>query len=568
MIKRKLFVVASIAISSMLLFTACLNKDKNIVTKKQESIKSEGYLKAKDMSKEPEEAKKRTDTLVIGVTKPEQKFNPLYAEAVSDKYIVDAMFDGLMSVTENGTCEGNLAKDYKISDDGLTYTFTLGDNLKFSDGSKLTAEDVAFTYTLACDNDYEGSYDFINNTQIQGAKEYNSGKSNSVSGIKVLNNNTIQITLEKARAGAIYDFTLGILSKDYYGKDYTQGNLSYIQKFFTNPMGCGQYKFVSYDKDKGIKLEANKEYFKGAPKIQNIIFKTTGENTKAKLLQDGDVDVDMISVSKDNVTSMQETGFLDLSIFPVNEYGYIGFNEADKKLADPKVRQALTYGLNREKIVSTAFQGYANVINIPQSSKSWAYKEPKNKYEFDLDKAKKLLDEAGWKVSSDGKREKNGEKFEIKFVASNPNPVNEAITQIAKENYAKLGIEFNATQANFNELRSQVAKGDTQMFLMGWELNPDPDITNIFGTNKPQNQVKYSNSKVDELLSKGAQTTDISQRKEIYGEVYDVLNEELPYMFMYQRNSMCVINGRVKGLEDKISSYKSFISNLYKAEIS
>lgn len=566
--KKKLVSCLGVAMGSMMLLSGCGDATNtssgSSTTQNGEKSTVDGYVAATDPSKNVQTALNRSDTLIIGIDAPDGVFNPLYSESHYDTYIVSSMFEGMMTVDESGLPIENMVDSYSVSEDGLVYKFTLKEGLKFSDGSPLTTEDVEFTYTIACDSSYDGPSDFVNATKIKGAKAYKEGTATSVEGINVIDDRNIEFTLEEVNAGAIYDFTAGILSKAYYGTEYTQGNLDYIKNYHTNPLGSGAYKFVSHKSGQETVLVANENYFKGTPNIKNIIYKVTSEETRIQMLKTGEIDMDMVTVNEDNVQTVLDAEFLDLHIFPTNGYGYIGFNVTDEKFADVKVRQALTYGLNRAEIVEAAYTGgYADVINVPQSKESWAYTPGENAYEYDLEKAAELLDEAGWVVGSDGIREKNGEKLTIKFTASTPNPVNEAIIPIAQANYSELGIKFEAEQMDFNAVREKVNNGTASMFFMAWSLTPDPDSTNVFGTNGSQNRLGYSNAKVDELLAKGLQTSNIDERKEIYHELYNELNEDLPYIFLYQRKDMWVINSRVKGYENNITAYKDFTASLY-----
>ena len=572
--KRKLISCLSIAMGSMMLLGGCGNAATSgdaSSTSNGDSSTVDGYVAATDPSKNVQTALNRSDTLIIGLNAPDGVFNPIYCESQYDRYIVDTMFEGLLSVDEKGLPIESLAESYSVSEDGLVYKFTLKEGLKFSDGSPLTTEDVAFTYTIACDSSYDGPVDLVNATGIKGAKAYKEGTATSVEGINVIDDRNIEFTLEGINASAVYDFTnktIGILSKGYYGNEYTQGNLDYIKNYHGDPLGSGAYSFVSNKAGQETTLVANENYFKGTPKIKNIIYKVTSEETRIQMLKTGEIDMDMVTVNEDNVQTVLDAEFLDIHIFPTNGYGYIGFNVTDEKFADVKVRQALTYGLNRAEIVEAAFTGgYADVINVPQSKESWAYTEGKNGYEYDKEKAAKLLDEAGWVVGSDGIREKDGEKLSIKFTAATPNAVNDAIIPIAQANYNDLGIKFEAEQMDFNAVTEKINSGKASMFFRAWGLNPDPDQTNLFATNGAQNRLGYSNEKVDEILAKGLQTTDIDERKEIYHDLYEELNEDLPYMFLYQRKDMWVVNSRVKGFEDNITAYKDFTASLYKVTL-
>jgi len=567
--KKKLITLLTVALSGMLILSGCGGGGESATqqpeTPSGEVVISnavEGYIAAADPTINPVSGRK--DTLVIGITAPEEVFNPLYAESAYDVYVVDSIFNSMLTVDEAGMPITSLAESYTVSDDKLTYTFKLKSDLKFSDGSPLTTEDVAFTYTLLADPEYAGPVDVVYGTKIKGALEYNESTATSVEGIKVVDPTTIEFTLNEVNADALYDFTAGILSKAYYGADYSQGNIDYIKNFHKTPLGAGPYALVETKAGQEVVLKANEYYHLGEPKIPNLIYKVTSGETNMQMLQTGEIDMDMVTVSKDNVNMLKEALFLDLHIFPTNGYGYIGMNLENPKFQDVAVRQALAYGLNRAEVVEASFSGgFADVINIPQSKESWAYSEGKNAYEFNTEKAKKLLDEAGWVVGADGIREKDGVKLEIKFTASTPNSVNEALIPIATQNYEELGIKFVAEQMDFNAVREKVTSKDFEMFFMAWGLTPSPDTTGVLGSKGAQNNSGYSNEEVDRLLAAGLSETDVDARKEIYAELYEILNEELPYIFLYQRRDMWVVNSRVKGFENKITPYKKFTESLH-----
>lgn len=264
-----------------------------------------------------------------------------------------------------------------------------------------------FALKVLLDGSYDGPSDLLSD-KIKGAQEYHDGKAKDISGVKVIDDNTVEVTVLEPQAITKIDLgTVYLVPEAYYGKGYKQGNVESIKALNNKPIGSGQYVLTKYAPGQEVDLTANPNYFKGAPKIKNVVFKTTTEETKMAMLQSGETDMDMVTVSEDNVEELKSYGFLDVNIFPTNGYGYVQFNHKLKKYQDLKVRQALVYGLNRAEVVEGVFGKYADVINIPQSKVSWAYTDENiEKYEFNLDKAKQLLDEAGWKVGSDGIREK------------------------------------------------------------------------------------------------------------------------------------------------------------------
>ena len=133
-----------------------------------------------------------------------------------------------------------------------------------------------------------------------------------------------------------------------------------------------------------------------------------------------------------------------------------------------------------------------------------------------------------------------------------------------QQNYAELGIKFEAEQMDFNAVREKVNNGNFEMFFMAWGLTPSPDPYGTLGTDGAQNKTFYSNAKVDELCKAGLLETDQTKRKEIYAELWQELNEDLPYIFLYQRRDMWAVNSRVKGFENQITPYKKFTASLYK----
>lgn len=566
---KKLVTLCAAIMSLSIIATSCGQKAAPVDSKPKESLEvhTTDIIKGEHPEKNPDVAKNRKDTLVIGTDTPDGVFNPLYAESSYDIYIDEAMFDPLLDMDAEGNPLPGIAEKWEISDDGLNYTFHMRKDVKFSDGTPVTADDVAFSYYVLLDSSYDGPSD-ATSLGIKGWQAYNKGTASTIEGIKVTDPQTITFTLEKPNASTIYNFTSyggHIVSKAYYGKDYKQGHTESIKALNKKPMGCGAYKLVSYKDGVEADLVANDNYWKGAPKIKNLIYKCTNEQTRIQMLTSGETDMDMVTVNTKNVQQLKDAGFFNIQMFPTNGYGYIGMNVSLPQFSDKKVRQALAYGLNRKQIVDTVYKGYADVCNEPNSKVSWAFNPDVNQYEYDQKKAEQLLDEAGWKKGADGIREKDGKKFEIHFSATSPNVVNDAIIPIAKDNYEKLGIKFIPEQMEFNAVNDKIKSGKVEMYFMAWGLNADPDCTTIFKTKGSQNRLNYSNPKVDDLLDKGLRATKLEDRKVIYKDLWKELNDDLPYIFMYQRRDMWPVNERVKNIN--ISPYRDFTYDLWHAEI-
>ncbi|WP_138494328.1 ABC transporter substrate-binding protein [Paenibacillus pinistramenti] len=524
-----------------------------------------GVIKASDMSLLPASAAARKDTLIVGMTAPQGIFNPLFSSTVYDNYVNDVIFDYFITVKADGTYENSLADSVEITNDNKTYTYHLKQGVKYTDGTPVTVKDYYFALKVYLDPKYDGESD-LTLAKIVGSDEYKNGSATEISGVKIIDDNTIQIDVSDYDAMTqVYLGTIPFISEAYYGKGFKKGSLDSIKALNTKPLGSGPYVLSSYKAGQEVDFTANDSYFKGAPKVKNMIYRTTTDGTNLSLIQSGETDMDNITVTEDNVEELKAMGFVDVNILPNNGYGYIGMNLKEKKFADQKVRQALTYGLNRKDIVEGVYGSYANVIDIPESKVSWAYTdEGINHYDFDTEKAKQLLDEAGWKVGSDGIREKDGEKFVINFSATADNPVVDALLPIMTQNYKDLGIDLKAETLDFNAIMEKADKGDYDMYFAAWGLTPDPDNT-VYITNGAQNRFGYSNATVDKLMAEGRKELDTEKRKEIYKQMYQELNKDVPAIFMYQRTNMYGISGRVTGFD--LSPYKDFDLSLYQVQL-
>lgn len=572
---KKILAVLALTLTASMMVVGCGSSTSESSSNEGTDLSSSIITKyeASDMGKNPQSAKNRgKDTLVIGTTALDGCFNPLgYSSSSYDMEIQYALFEPLMTPDVEGQMtEYRLADSYEISEDGLTYTFKLKDGLKWSDGQPLTAKDVAFSIKIMTDKSYTGENDFLNgNTVIAGSKEYYNGTAKDISGIQVVDDQTIKFTLEKPNSGAIYDLgSIQPVAEHFYKDYYTQGNTDKLTETYTN-VGptSGAYKFVSYSEGQEAKVEANENSYLGSPKVKNIIWRVNTDETKISMLKSGETDLDDITVSEDNIEQLEGAGFLGYDMYPTNGFGYIGINHTDGSvLKDNAVVQALATGLNREKIVKTVYDRYATVMNSYNSRASWVYSDVPNHYEYDLEKAKQILEDAGWKEGSDGIREKDGKKLDVHLVGTTNNPVVDALLSVATNDWKELGVHFTSEVMQFPSMRQKVKNPEGwDLYFMAHGLLANPDCSTTYKTGATQNWLGYSNSKVDKLLGDIAAETDTDKLKDLYKDLYTELNENLPEIPMYQRNDLYAYNGRVKNLT--VSPYQHYGYYLYQVEL-
>ncbi|WP_088350924.1 ABC transporter substrate-binding protein [Bacillus cereus] len=558
--------VFSVLMSSSLVLSACGGQEDAASTEpvKQQDLKNVKIEKiaAIDKTKVPDKAKNRKDTLVVGISKPGGVFLPYFQQNGWDGNVTSVIFASLVSTDKQGKPIPELAEKWDVSSDQLTYTFHLRKDLKFSDGSPLTADDVAFTLTLLHDKAYEGEVD-ISQYAVKGGKEYKEGKATSIEGIQVIDPQTIKITTEKVNSQAIFVLGGTVLSKAYYGKDYKQNtSLDYLKDLYGKPLAAGPYKFEKYIPGQEVRFVANENYYAGKPKIQNFIYKITSGDTKLQLFQTGEVDHTGLGTGDEVLEQAKALEFANIQIETAPSFSYIYMNNNKPYLKDKKVRQALIYGLDRKKYVDTALKGYGTVANVPIHPTSWAYtEEGVNKYEYDKEKAKKLLDEAGWKVGSDGIREKDGQKLKLSYFGPSSAKDSDLLIPIAKENYKEIGVEFNPEFMDFNTMLSKVNKGDYDLASVSTPITSDPSETaGEYLSTANETSLGYKNAKVDELIQKGIETVDIEKRKPIYKELYKELSDDPPVILLNYRRTITGYNGNIKGIDPE--KYNSISANL------
>lgn len=489
-------------------------------------------------------------------------FNPIYSDNVYDSYVVDLLFDGLVQNDETGTYYPLLAEKWEVSEDKLTYTFTLKD-ATFSDGSKVTADDVKFTYEWIARPDYTGPRTSAV-SDVEGYEAYHTGAATEVTGIKVIDEKTVSFTTTVAKVDRISDYIYGILSKNYYNKETEELFL----ELNNAPMGAGRFLFDEYAPGQFVKTVVNPDYYntEKASKLEAVQVLIIPTETQIDALLAGQVDIVQPTVNRENYDRVAGGGAQALT-FVGNGYTFMGVNHEDPIVGDKLVRQALWYGVDRAKWIENEYAGFAGVGLAPISPVSWAYPDESdlNPYAFDPDKAAALLDEAGWKLGADGIREKDGKKMIITFEVYNDVPWPANFVSIAKEQWGNLGIQVEANVTDFNSVSDKVFDTrDWQLFLMGFSLSIEPNPIPIFGKVSAVpggfNAGYFIDDHAEELFTKILAEYDVEKRAELYKEWAVYYNEVLPnQVVLAQRQELWAVGGNVKGI-DKLGPYYNWVA--------
>ena len=554
--KKSLAILLVFTMISVLGLTGCGSSQTPLLDNTQneqlnDSINTTDGQEENTLDADENPALTRGNVLMVSTTSLDGKFNPVLSDNAYDTWVVDMVFEGLITNDINGNPVPAAARSYEISADKLTYTFHLNEGMTFHDGEPVTADDVAFTYYTMADPDYDGPRGYVV-SDIVGADAYRNGEKDIIEGINVIDETTISFTIVASNVQKIYDFSYGIMPRHIYHYNDWEA----FKAMMSNPVGSGIMKFKEYKSDAYISLLANRDYHGGRAKIEGVTIKIQPTEAGTASLASGDIDIVNPPANIENFDIMTSSGIVDIQEFTSNGYGYIGFNLRNPKLSDVRVRQALAYGLDRKTFIENQWDGFASICNAPISPVSWAYPDVSklNPYAYDPEKAKALLDAAGWiDTDGDGIREKDGIKLSILWTAYNNVdwPLN--LIALAKDNWKEIGVELESELMAFNTVYEKVFDNqDFELWNMGWTLAIDPDPVGIFDKASDvlggYNAGGYYNERAEEIFKEGLNEYDLEKRAALYQEWAVIANEELPYLFNAYRNEIWGVNKRVKGM--------------------
>ncbi len=485
-------------------------------------------------------------------------FNPVMSDNVYDSWVSALLFEALVNQNAAGEIIPDLAT-WTLSEDKLTYTFTLKNGIKFSDGKPMTTADVEFTYKTMAHPDYIGPRAY-SVSDLQGYDEFKAGSTTDFPGIKVIDEKNISFTFKEGLASPanIECFVYGIMPKHYYEFDTMEKFLALNEK----PLGSGLFTFDSWKPKEFIKLNKNAKYWDSAnaAKIDGVLMSEVPSENIISALQTGQIDIGQPSANKENVDALKGMSNVSLQSFLGNGYTYLCFNTLREPFDDVRVRQALIYALDRKSFITACYQTpeLASVGMAPISPSSWAFPDPAslNPYDFDMNKAAALMDEAGWTMNSDGFRYKDGKKLTVGWLVYSDSPWPGILSSMAADTWKQLGVELNIELMDFVTVQSRTqapppGEKDFDIYTMGFSLSLDPDPTGaLFDYDAFSeggfNASGYLNEESQALIKQGKSEFDQAKRKEIYSKWAQLMNEEIPTIIVAYRSEIWGVNNRIK----------------------
>jgi peptide/nickel transport system substrate-binding protein len=447
------------------------------------------------------------NTLYVALEAEPPELDPNLSSAYVDRQVMASLYDKLVDIDENGEIVPMLAKSYDVSDDGKVYTFHLRDGIKFHDGTEFNAEAVKYNLERYQEEDS------VRSTEVE-----------PIESVEAVDEYTVRVTLSEPFAPflAVLTDRAGIMASP----KAIEENNGRISK---DPVGTGPFKFVERVRGDHITVEKNPDYWReGLPKIDKIEYRgIEDENVQYQNLQSGELDI-IDSIPVVEFKELQQSGDYNVSIEQGLGFQGIWLNVTQPPFDNKQLRQAVYRLVDRDAIVKAVLRDVGGEAgNSPFSEQSWAYSEKSDSYpERSVEEAKALLKKAG---------EPDGFSFTLK---TDPSPLNQQVGQVIQNNLKPAGIDVKLEQEEFGTLLDDSTNGNFQALYLGWSgrIDPDLNIYDFMVTNGDFNDSGYSNPEVDKLLNEARTTSDRDRRKELYGQVMEILHEDVPYVYLYHNN--------------------------------
>lgn len=459
-----------------------------------------------------------------------RSYDPRYATDADSQYLEDLLHCSLVNFDENGNVVYELIKE-ALWQDETHLKVTLKEGFKFSDGTPVTKEDVKATYDF-----------FLRN------REDSSGKMSPRSlAFRELEEVRIQedaliFQLKKADAAFVTNLVIGVLKKD----------LASAPLFVAGDKipSCGAFVFAASTLTE-LLLDRNSHHpsFDSSLKQEGVsISIVKDETTRLAKLKKGELDIVQNSINLEKLEDLKKSEDFYLLEKNALKTSYLGFNFKNPILKEKKVRDAIAQGLHKANIINYVFGGFASEADGLLPHENFYSSGKKNRDPYNLKKANKLLDEAGFK-----KKEGENYRFTLKLTIPN-NPQRYAIARSLIEDFTKMGIEIKLRTEEWGKFQKDVERGLVDMWLLTWIGYKDPDIYRYAfagGSVPPHgaNRGWYQNPRLDKLLEEGLRVNEREKRKKIYLEVEEIVHQDRPYIFLCHEKNFAVVRREIKNFK-------------------
>lgn len=470
--------------------------------------------------------------------------------------VTENIYDGLVDYEKDSTkIVPSLATDWKTSEDGKTWTFHLRKDVKFHDGTDFNADAVVYNFERMWDKkhpQHQGDFSYFHD-MFGGFK---GDQGSIIAGVKAVDPYTVEFQLSKPLAPFLANLgmsTFAMISPDALKK--------YGDKIGEHPVGTGPFKFKEWKRNDSITLEKNDKYWQsGLPKLDQVVFKVIPDNTaRLTALKSGEIDV-MDGLNPSDKKQVESDSKLQLLLRPSMNVGYLSMNNTKPPFDNVKVRQAISMAINKKGLVDAFFNGLAEPAKNPLPPSVWGYNKNVQDYEYNPEKAKQLLAEAGFP---------NGFDTELWAmpVARPYMPQPQKIAEALQSDLGKIGIKAKIVSYEWATYLKKTKNGEHPMALLGWTGdNGDPDnflyvLLDKNNANPPaaQNISLYKSDKVHELLLKAQTVSDQAERTKLYEQAQQIIHDDAPMVELVHTTPPLAASKAVKGYQPHPKGSESLV---------
>jgi peptide/nickel transport system substrate-binding protein len=481
---------------------------------------------------------RRGGTLRVGLDVDADTLDPRLTKNTSGFRVKELAFNGLVAINPDYSAVPDLAEKWENPDE-KTWVFHLRQGVKFHDGSNLTANDVKYTYESVLDQSFNSP-----------ARAFYL----SVATVEAPDPNTVKFTLKDPFAPFLSYMDLAIVPQASASKS----------DFGTKPVGTGPFKVDTWNTGDSIEFSAFDDFYAGRANLDRVRVRVVPDNSaRVVALESGDLDFVQSPLSPQDVSRIQSAGKLKVDRTPAAGYTYVNLNCADPILSDKSVRQALSHLVNKQQIIDTIYKGIGKPANGPIVPGMWAYSPDIMSYDYNPDKAKQLLDDAGWKVGADGVRTKDGNRMSLVVRTHSEDPDRKQLIQVLQSEFQNVGIDATTNTVEFPALFQDVQDGKYQVVVIGWLNLSDPDRATFrqFTIDGTANYGKYKNEQVDSLLKQARTTLDQTKAKQLYTDAVKQIVDDAPYIFVQYQEYIAMYTTKLQGyVVNPVANWLSFKS--------
>ena len=477
-------------------------------------------------------------TLVIALPSQPENLNPIASDNVyggNQKF-----FNGLLRYAKDLTSEPDVASEMPSrSADGKTVTVKIRDDVKFHDGTPLKASDVAFTYSAILDEDSASPLATLLDT---------------LDSAKAVDDDTVQFKLNRVDPAFFHKLQIGIVpAAQLQGKDIKTA------AFNRKPIGSGPYVLKEFQPGGRIVMEANANYFRGAPKIKRIVLTAVeDENARVALLEKGTIDA--AGIVPKLVPRIRDNGAYNVIEVRTADARVAALPNHDPALGEPAVRRALSYAVDREKIVEGTLAGAGEPAYGPIMKGHWAY-SPVAEKPYDPAEAERRLDAAGWRQSGDGTRTKGARKLSFTLVYPAADSVRKDIALAFASDMEKVGVDIKLEGLSWDVIEKRQDRGAVE-FGYGTPYDPDIELYTLFHSRFASgdddiftNYPRTRNPAVDAALDAERSKLDIDERKQDFVKLQQELAKDASWLWLVRLRHVAVISKRVKGVDPQVEPH-------------